>query len=117
MKLYGAFDFWIRDLHSNNCVVVILDDTGQTVFKKCLNNTIEIILEALSPFQAQLDGLVVESTFNWYWLVDDLMDAGFTVHLANTAAIQQYSGLKHADDITHRLYLSESTAYGARLNA
>jgi transposase len=26
------------------------------------------------------------------------MEAGFKVHLANTAAIQQYSGLKHGDD-------------------
>ncbi len=43
-------------------------------------------------------GLVVESTYNWYWLVDGLMEAGFKVHLANTAAIQQYSGLKHGDD-------------------
>jgi len=26
---------------------------------------------------------VVESTFNWYWLVDGLMDNGYRVHLAN----------------------------------
>ncbi len=43
-------------------------------------------------------GIVVESTFNWYWLVDGLMDADFTVHLANTSAIRQYEGLKHTDD-------------------
>jgi len=35
-----------------------------------------MILETLNPFQNQLKGLVVESTFNWYWLVDGLMDAG-----------------------------------------
>ena len=102
MKLYGGID-----LHSNNCVVVILDDTGKAVFQKRLNNSIGLILEALLPFQKQLDGLVVESTFNWYWLVDDLMDAGFTLHLANTAAIQQYSGLKHADDKSDARWLAE----------
>jgi len=40
----------------------------------------------------------VESTYNWYWLVDGLMDQGHRVHLANTAAIQQYEGLKYTDD-------------------
>ena len=43
-------------------------------------------------------GLVVESTYNWYWLVDALMEAGYPVHLANTAAMVQYSGLKYSDD-------------------
>jgi transposase len=38
--------------------------------------------------------LVVESTYNWYWLVDGFMEAGYRVHLANPAAMQQYSGLK-----------------------
>jgi hypothetical protein len=23
---------------------------------------------------------VIESTYNWYWLVDGLMDQGYTVH-------------------------------------
>jgi hypothetical protein len=27
--------------------------------------------------------------YNWYWLVDGLMDNGHQIHLANTAAIQQ----------------------------
>jgi hypothetical protein len=41
---------------------------------------------------------VVESTYNWYWLVDGLMEKDHRVHLANTAAIQQYEGLKYTDD-------------------
>jgi transposase len=40
----------------------------------------------------------VESTYNWYWLVDGLMENGYRVYLANTGAIQQYSGLKYSDD-------------------
>ena len=40
----------------------------------------------------------MESTYNWYWLVDGLMDEGHRMHLANTAAIQQYEGLKYTDD-------------------
>jgi transposase len=45
-----------------------------------------------------LQGVVVESTYNWYWLVDGLMEASYRVHLANPAAMQQYSGLKYTDD-------------------
>ena len=52
----------------------------------------------MQPYSDAIEGLVVELTYNWYWLVDGLMDAGFKVHLANTAAIQKYSGLKHGDD-------------------
>ena len=53
-----------------------------------------------------MGGVVVESTFNWYWLVDGLQDAGFTVHLANTVAIKQYEGLKHGGDETDARHLA-----------
>jgi transposase len=65
-------------------------------------------------------GPVVEFTYNWYWLVDALMVAGYAVHLANTAAIVQYSGLKYSDDdsdarwlaeLLHRGLLAEGTIY------
>jgi len=56
------------------------------------------MIRTLKPYYDDIVGLVVESTYNWYWLVDGLMEAGFKVHLANTTAIQQYSGLKYADD-------------------
>jgi len=50
---------------------------------------------------------VVESTYNWYWLVDGLMDAGYVVHLANTAAIKQYEGLKYTDDDSDAAWLAK----------
>ena len=48
----------------------------------------------------------MESTFNWYWLVDGLMDAGYRVHLVNTCAVKQYMGLKHTDDDTDAFWLA-----------
>ena len=93
MKLYGAID-----LHSNNSYIVILDEQDRVVFHKRLRNDLDLILSHLSPYQTQLQGMAVESTFNWYWLVDGLMEAGIKVHLVNTAAVQQYQGLKHTDD-------------------
>ncbi len=93
MKLYGGID-----LHSNNSVIHLVDEQGDSVLKKRVTNDLTAIVMLLTPFLDRITGLVVESTYNWYWLVDGLMAAGFKVHLANTAAIQQYSGLKHGDD-------------------
>ena len=86
------------DLHSNNNVVVVTNDADEVVYRKRLRNELDEVLGALSPFEKRLSGLVVESTYNWYWLVDGLMGHGYRVHLANTGAIQQYSGLKYGDD-------------------
>jgi transposase len=58
----------------------------------------EHILAALTPYKDQLKTIAVESTFNWYWLVDGLIDNGYKVRLANPSAIKQYEGLKHTDD-------------------
>lgn len=93
MKLYGGID-----LHSNNSVIALLDEEDRVVYRRRLPNDLEVVLSELEPYGDAIAGLVVESTYNWYWLVDGLMQAGFRVHLANPAAIQQYEGLKHTDD-------------------
>ena len=93
MKLYGGID-----LHSNNSVIHLIDENGDAVLKKRVTNSLPMILALLEPYADAIEGLVVESTYNWYWLVDGLMEASYKIHLANTAAIQQYSGLKHGDD-------------------
>jgi transposase len=55
---------------------------------------------------------VVESTFNWYWLVDGLQAAGFKVHLADIAAIKKYAGLKHSGDQADARYLAHLQRLG-----
>jgi transposase len=101
MRLYAGID-----LHSNNSVVVIQDEKDQVVKRKRLANKLETILAFLSPCRDLLSGVVVESTYNWYWLVDGLEDHGYEVHLANTAAIQQYEGLKYGDDESDARWLA-----------
>ena len=86
------------DLHSNNSVVVILDEADKVIYQKKLDNDLASILEQLSVYKSKIATIAIESTFNWYWLVDGLMDAGYQVKLVNTAAVQTYSGLKHSDD-------------------
>jgi transposase len=61
-------------------------------------NRLDVVLEALEPFRERVQAIAVESTFNWYWLVDGLMEAGYRVQLVNTSAVRQYEGLKYVDD-------------------
>lgn len=86
------------DLHSNNCVVAVIDENDRVCCEKRVANDLSKVIELLEPHRDELVGVVVESTFNWYWLVDGLRSAGFEVKLANTAAIPQYDGLKYSGD-------------------
>lgn len=100
------------DLHSNNSVVTVTDEEDWVVAEKRLPNDLSKIVGFLAPWQEELAGVVVESTFNWYWLVDGLQAAGFNVHLANTVAIKKYEGLKHSGDETDARYLAHLLRLG-----
>jgi transposase len=107
MRLYCGID-----LHSNNCYVVVLDELDRVVYQRRLRNDLGRILQELAGFRGQLVGIAVESTFNWYWLVDGLIEAGYRVHLANPAAMRQYAGLKFADDRSDARWLAHMLRLG-----
>lgn len=100
------------DLHSNNSVVSVMDEDDRIVAEKRLPNDLAKIVSLLMPWREEMAGVVVESTFNWYWLVDGLQAAGFKVHLANTTAIKKYEGLKHSGDETDARYLAHLLRLG-----
>lgn len=100
------------DLHSNNTFIGILDEDDKRVFQKRSPNDIGGIIEYLEPFKESMIGVVVESTFNWYWLVDGLIEAGYKVHLAHPPAIVQYSGLKVQDDKHSAFHLARLLKLG-----
>jgi transposase len=106
-KLYAGCD-----LHGNNNLIGIIDGEGKRIFKRKLSNDLALIRDTLKPFKKELVGVVVESTYNWYWMVDGLMEKGYRVHLANPSAIQQYSGLKHSDDKHDAFWLAEMLRLG-----
>src|SRR4030042_1471332 len=89
--LYAGYD-----LHGNNNLIGIIDGEGRRVFKKKLSNDLALVRDTLKPFQEELVGIAVESMYNWYWMVDGLMERGDQVHLANPSAIQQYAGFTEA---------------------
>lgn len=92
-KLYVGID-----LHSTNNVIGISNENDVRIYSKRLPNMPDVIIAELAPYRDEIEGVVVESTFNWYWLVDLLMENNYKLHLANPAAIQKYKGLKHTDD-------------------
>jgi len=100
------------DLHSNNSVVTVTDETDRVVAEKRLPNDLGKIIGFLSPWRDELAGVVVESTYNWYWLVDGLQQAGFEVKLANTYAIKKYDGLKYSGDQADARHLAHLLRLG-----
>ena len=107
MKLYSGID-----LHSNNHVLTIIDEHDQKLFERRLPNKLEATLHCLSTYQQDITGIAVESTYNWYWLVDGLMDAGYPLHLVNTCAVKQYDGKKFTNDQHDAFHLAHLMRLG-----
>ncbi len=95
------------DLHSNNLFCGIVDAEGKRVFEKKLPCLLPSVFKALKPFAKRLETIAVESTYNWYWLVDGLQDQGYHTVLANPAGMEQYNGLKHSDDKSDAFFIAE----------
>lgn len=109
MGLYAGMD-----LHSGNTFIGIMEKGSmRRVYQKRVQNDLPHILYELEPFRKELEGIVVESTYNWYWMVDGLMDAGYDcVHLASPSAMKQYEGLKHVDDKHDAFWLAQMLNLG-----
>src|ERR1051326_6251162 len=86
------------DLHSNNLMIGLVNQDGKRVAHRKLDCDLKQVTEFLKPHRPHLESMAVESTFNWYWLVDGLRKLGYAIDLANPAKIEPYKGLKHADD-------------------
>ena len=107
MQMYAGID-----LHSSNNYIGIIDEQDKKIFGKRMDNYLPAVLSVLEPFKKKLKAIVIESTYNWYWLVDGLQNHGYKVYLANPAAIKQYEGLKYTDDKWDSFWL----AHMKRLN-
>ena len=108
MKTYAGID-----LHSSNNYIGVIDAKDNRLYSRRHHNLMPDILKVLGKFKTTLQGVVVESTYNWYWLVDGLMDAGYSyVHLANPSAIKQYEGIKYTDDQHDAFFLAQMLILG-----
>ena len=100
------------DLHSHNALCGLMDESGRRVLHKKLPCELPAILQVLAPYKSQITQVAVESTYNWYWLVDGLEDHGYPVVLANPARMKPYDGLKHTDDVSDAYFLCELMRLG-----
>jgi len=85
------------DLHSRDCWPAILDEGLEVVREAKVKNELEALLHVLEPYREDLAGKAVESTFNWYSLVDGLADAGYRMHLTNTWAELWVPGFRNLE--------------------
>jgi len=100
------------DLHSNNAMYVITDEQDKQLLRQRLPNELPVVLKTLAPYRARLKVVAVESTYNWYWLVDGLQEQEYPVVLANPAEMEQYDGIKEADDLSDAAFIARLARLG-----
>lgn len=105
--LYGGID-----LHSSNSYCGIIDETDKWVAHKRLPNKIEEIKGFFDSYKEDLAGIVIESTYNGYWITDGLMEAGHKVKLGNPSRMGDYAGLKNPNDKTDTMWLAKMLRLG-----
>lgn len=85
------------DLGSRQSQVAVLDDNQAVILNVKLPNRLDEIRRLLKPYEGRVQA-VVESTYNWYWLVDGLQAAAIPVTLAHTAGLAAISSAKVKTD-------------------
>lgn len=100
------------DLHATNSWLCVVDETGRPELEVRVANRLELVRARLEPYRERLSAVAVESTPNWYWLVDGLESAGYSMRLANPSAMKQYEGLKYGDDRHDARWIAEMLRLG-----
>ena len=71
------------DLHRRRSVIYAMDADGRAVVLRTDRRTIRCGCSRSSARPATGAEVVIEATYGWYWAVDLLQEAGFSVHLAH----------------------------------
>ena len=85
------------DLSATTSHLCVIDESLSILLQQKVPNDLPLISDLLGPFKPHLQ-VVVESTFNWYWLVDGLLDLGFDVCLAHTLGLAMITQAKVKTD-------------------
>ena len=67
------------DLHSNNLMIGIMDQSGKRLKHQKVGCDLKEVLAVFAPYKKRLKSIAVESTYNWYWLVDGLRAQSYPV--------------------------------------
>lgn len=85
------------DLHAKNMRCCVMDREGKILAKRTIDCCPEDIMEFLKPYGKDIT-VGVESTYNWYWLMDTLKKNGIPCSLGHALYIKRMSGSKHKTD-------------------
>jgi hypothetical protein len=85
------------DLHSKILSACVMDMAGRIVKKKVLDCQPQQVLDFLAPWGQDIT-IGVESTYNWYWLVDTLNQYKIPNCLGHALYIKRKMSLKHKAD-------------------
>ena len=100
------------DLHAELIHIGITDENDKRIEHRKVPCDLWQVLNVLGRYERRIVGIAVESTFNWYWLVDGLMDWGYPVRLAHPSAMHPYKGLKHRNDRSDAFFLAHLLRLG-----
>ena len=100
------------DLHRRRSVVVILDETGELVSSRRIENSPLVLVEAVGEAGSGAE-VVLEATWGWYWAADVLREAGFGVHLAHPLAIGGYRNRRVKNDERDAMLLADLLRMGS----
>ncbi len=100
------------DLHGRNVLCSLTDENDQVVAEERLPTKLRDVLHFLEPHRKRISTIAIESTYNWYWLVDGLQEAKYQVLLANPNAVKTYDGLKNGNDKGDARHLAHLSRLG-----
>ena len=85
------------DLSASTSHLCVLDENLSIHLQQKAPNELPRIASLLIPFKPDLQ-VVIESTFNWYWIVDGLQELGFDLSLAHTLGLAMITQAKVKTD-------------------
>ena len=85
------------DLHRRRSVIVVLDDDGEEVWSRKIDNDPATLAAAIVDAGPDPE-VVIEATWGWYWAADVIADAGGTVHLAHPLGIAGFENRRVKND-------------------
>ena len=94
------------DLGARTSQLSVLDENLTVLVDEKVRNELPEITKRLAAYKEQLQ-IAVETTFNWYWLVDGLQEAGYDVRLAHALGVRLISGAKVKTDRRDALALAK----------
>jgi transposase len=85
------------DLHAKKLTACVMDREGKIVQKRTISCQREDLIEFLKPWKKEIT-IGVESTYNWYWLVDTLQEHNIPCCLGHALYIKRKISTKHKSD-------------------